>query len=240
MSVTWARAGLALMSLVFAASAHAGAIQVSPVRITLSAQAPTAVVQVANQGSESQVVQIAAMAWTQESGRDAYSPTREILATPPIFTIPAGGTQIVRVGLRRPPDPDRELAYRLYIEEVPSAGAPGRPGAVRVLLRIGVPVFVAPAAAGEVRLEWRIVAVSSTELRVEAANRGPVHVQVSGFALAAAGKPLAEHRGAVYVLPGQVRQWNVAVAHAPVAGNSLKLVAHTDAGERSAELVVEP
>ena len=29
------------------------------------------------------------------------------------------GEQIVRVGLRRGPDPQRELAYRLYLQEVP-------------------------------------------------------------------------------------------------------------------------
>ena len=57
-----------------------------------------------NHGQAAAVVQLEPMAWAHMAGKDTYTPTNEILATPPIFTIPAGGAQIVRVGLRRAVD----------------------------------------------------------------------------------------------------------------------------------------
>src|SRR5215470_478534 len=74
----------------------AGSFEVNPVRVDLSAAARTAAVTVRNTGAEAVVVQLSVVAWSQEDGRDVYSDTKEILATPPIATIPAGGEQIIR------------------------------------------------------------------------------------------------------------------------------------------------
>lgn len=65
------------------------------------------------------MVQLEAMAWNKAQGQDIYTPTTDLIAAPPIFTVPPGGTQIVRIGLRRAPDPQRELAYRVYFQEIP-------------------------------------------------------------------------------------------------------------------------
>lgn len=102
---TFLRIGFVLLiGLIAATAALAGAFQVSPLRIALSAQAPIAVITVRNEGAVASVMQLKAMSWSQTAGEDSYSPTQEVLATPPIFTVPPGGAQIVRVGLRRQPD----------------------------------------------------------------------------------------------------------------------------------------
>src|SRR5262245_29568931 len=93
----------------------AGSFEVNPVRVDLSAAARTSAVTVRNTGSEAVIVQLSVVAWSQEDGRDVYTETKEILATPPIATIPAGGEQIIRAGLRRAPDAQRELSYRLFL-----------------------------------------------------------------------------------------------------------------------------
>jgi len=68
--------------------ASAGSFAVSPVRVTLSSSDPVASLVVRNDDSAPVVVQLELAAWSQQDGKDEFSPTREILATPPIFTMP--------------------------------------------------------------------------------------------------------------------------------------------------------
>lgn len=235
-------AGLVLSGLAAASWALAGSLQISPVRIVLSAQTPIVVLTVRNESAKASVMQLEGVSWQQSAGEDIYVPTREVLATPPIFTVPPGGTQIIRVGLRRPPDSRRELAYRLFLQEVPAATAPQNKDGVSVVLRFGIPIFVAPAgAAPRPLLEWRAVMATQKALRIEAINRGDAHVQVSGFSLAAAdgGPLLAQHQGMDYLLPEQGRHWLVTIDQARPPGTQLRIVAQTDAGEISAEVVLE-
>ena len=81
---------------------HAGAFSVNPVRVTLSAKQPVAALTVRNESNEPTLVQLEALAWSQSLGKDVTIPSADVLATPPIFTLAPNGSQIVRVGLRRP------------------------------------------------------------------------------------------------------------------------------------------
>lgn len=233
------RAGLVLVGLIYQTSATAGAFQIIPVRIALSAQTPIAVLTVRNEGAVASVMQLKVMSWSQTAGEDRYAPTQEVLATPPIFTVLPGGSQIVRVGMRRQPDSQRELAYRIFLQEVPTETRPE--GEVRVALRFGIPVFVAPAGQSpKPLLEWRAVPAEHGLLRIEAINRGDIHVQITGFSLAViGGSILAEHRGMDYLLPGQGHNWMVKPNQALPSGVKLKIVARTDAGEIQTDLPLE-
>src|SRR5919197_3432502 len=106
--------------LLCSAWAHAGSLQVSPLRLTLSSAQTIDAITVHNSGSDSMVVQVQAFTWSQEDEQDIYIPTKEILANPPIFSLPAGGSQILRIGLRREPPQQRELSYRLYLQQIPT------------------------------------------------------------------------------------------------------------------------
>ena len=237
-------AWLAWMGLLVCGAALGGAFQISPIRIALSGRTPIAVLKVRNEGTEASVMQLQTMAWSQSGNQDIYTPTAELLATPPIFTLPPGGTQIVRVGIRRKVDARRELAYRLFLQEVPVAAAVASEGEVRVALRFGIPVFVAPASAKPPQplLDWRVTLAPPQALRIAAMNRGEAHVQISGIALnpAAGGPALAEYLGMDYLLPQQGRNWLVPLQQAQAPGAPLKLLAQTDAGELHAEVALEP
>src|SRR4051812_25084224 len=115
----WGQAACGLAFLFAATAVSAGSFAVNPVRATLSAKQPVGSLVVQNQGSEPTVIQLETGRWAQQDGKDVYVPTKEILAPPPIFTVPAGGSQIVRVGMRRAAEPGRELTYRLFLQEVP-------------------------------------------------------------------------------------------------------------------------
>jgi fimbrial chaperone protein len=112
--------------------------------LALAAGHPIDSVTIRNGGAEPVVVQLEVSSWSQREGEALLAPTTDLLATPPIFRIPAGGTQLVRVGLRRAPDPQRELSYRLFLREVPSATPSA--SSIRITLSISLPVFVTPLA----------------------------------------------------------------------------------------------
>ena len=88
--------GLALLSC-FLYSAQAGNFSVSPVSVTLSGKNPIAALTVRNNSTMPTTVQLQLKQWAQKSGKDVFAPTHSILATPPIFTIQPGKSQIIRL-----------------------------------------------------------------------------------------------------------------------------------------------
>ena len=233
---------VAVAMCIAVAEAGAGSFQVNPIRVEMAKGATTAAITLRNDGEEAIVVQSSVVGWSQDSSQDIYAPTTEALVTPPIMTVPAGGEQIVRVGLRRTPDPQRELTYRLYLQEVPPPPKPGFTG-LQVALRVGLPVFVAPVAAGIRRLEWSAQIRPDGTIVLAAQNTGNTHVQVTDFELQppGAGEPVAHESSLAYVLPGQRRQWTLsAPADRVKSARELRLKAFTDAGEIDTAVKVEP
>lgn len=232
---------VALALCLAAGDAAAGSFQVNPIRVDIAKGATTAALTVRNDGDDAIVIQASLVGWTQDNGQDVYAPTSEALVTPPIMTVPAGGQQIVRVGLRRAPDPQRELTYRLYLQEVPPPPKPGFNG-LQVALRVGVPVFVPPVEPGIRRLEWSAQVGPDRALRLAAQNTGNTHVQVTDFEVRAAeaSEPLAHESTLAYVLAGQRRLWTLpAPTELAKAVGGLRLKAFTDAGEIDTAVNVE-
>jgi len=229
--------GLAALAL----GAVAGSFQVNPVRVELRNGATSGAVVIRNDGTEPVVVQTSILAWAQADGKDVYSPTREALATPPVATIPPGGEQIVRVGLRRPPDRTREVAFRLYLQEIPGPPQPGFQG-LQVALRIGLPVFVDPLTAVTRDFEWSAVRAADGQIKVMLRNRGNVHLQVYDLALRTdAAEPIAGESQLTYVLAGETREWLLPLRRTlPVSVPMLRLNAFTDAGEIDASVRLDP
>jgi fimbrial chaperone protein len=219
--------------------ADAGSFMVDPTRIELAPHQLSATLVIRNDDKEPVVIQVEPRAWSQKDGEDVYAPTRELLVTPPIITIPAGAEQILRIALRRPLDPQMEIPYRIYLLEVPPPPQAGFRG-LQVALRISIPVFARPGDAAAPRAEWK-VAYGAREhaLRVVLANAGNAHLQVQEFMLFAPGSntPSAIRQAAAYVLPGQSRDWLIKLdPSVRIDGPRLRLKAITDAGDVDREL----
>jgi fimbrial chaperone protein len=84
--------------------ALAGTFNVSPVKINLSKNSSTAIITVSNAGNSDTTIQLQTMRWVQDGEGDKLQPTREIIAKPQIFSIKAGATQLIRVGIVARPD----------------------------------------------------------------------------------------------------------------------------------------
>lgn len=181
---------------------------VSPILVNLSTTNATAALEVENNGNEAVVIQSEVRAWLQENGTSSYQPTTDILATPPIFTLPAHGKQIVRMGMRRTVDPKTELAYRLFLQEVPPPPKPDFKG-VQIRLRLGVPVFVEPAVAAQPVPKWGATQDAAGLIKLTLANEGNAHLQISDFVLRVPGneKPLVKQGSPFTLLAGASQSW---------------------------------
>lgn len=236
------RGCLAGMAALLAPVVMAANFTVSPVRVELSPRQPSYALTVRNESADEPVIiQLQTFAWSQSEGREVYTPSTDILATPPIFTIPAGGAQIIRVAARRPAI-DGERAFRLMLREVPGPRKPELSG-VQIALEMNLPVFVKPQAAVAPLLEWSVVRESTGRVRLTVGNRGNAHVQVANLILSEIGSeaPLAGFTGFAYVLPGQERAWSLDLRPGtafPMPGR-LHLKAYSDASPVDTELVVQ-
>jgi len=224
-----------LLGLALTAPTAASTFNIAPIRVQLSAAHRTGVLTLTNADDEPVVVQVHLVAWSQQDGEERLDETREMLVTPPVLQIPANGAQVIRVALRREPDPARELSYRVILEEVPQA-APQTAVGLRVALRLSVPIFVAPIQGSpSPDLVWESRRLADGKIEVAASNRGTGHVQVNAFDLEIAGarEPLRAV-GAKYVLPGSRMTWTLT----PDAGGERPLVihGHGDQGEFSAQV----
>ncbi len=239
-----------LICLAMAAPAAASTFNIAPIRVQLSGAHRTGVLTLTNADDQPVVVEVRLFAWSQQNGEERLDDTREMLVTPPVLQIPANAQQVVRVALRREPDPARELSYRVIFEEVPQA-APDTAVGLRVALRLSVPIFVAPTQGSpSADLAWESHRLSDGKIEVAASNRGTGHVQVNGFdvQLTGARDPLRAAT-AKYVLPGSRVTWTLdpdsgadarSGAGPSGAGPQAPIVihGHGDQGEFSAQVAI--
>jgi len=222
-----------------ASTAFAGSFVVNPVRLTLSAGQTVGSLTVKNVGDEATVVQLETQSWSQHDGKDELTPSTEILATPPIVTIPPGGSRIVRVGLRRPADQQRELTYRLFLREVP----PPQPVAqgLRVALLISMPVFVVPPHVPAPQVQWHAVRLHDGNIQLQATNSGQSHIQLGQLHITATGdgSAIATRDMADYLLPDNSRQWTVKTQSAPAIGTQLSITSQADVGPVKSTVTLE-
>jgi len=224
--------------------ADAANFTVSPVRVELSAQRPVAALTIRNEmADEPVVVQLRTAAWTQQEGREVHTETAELLATPPIFTLAPGASQILRVALRRPVEGGNEVAYRLFIREVPQEPKPGFTG-LTTALEMSIPLFARPRAPVAPALDWQLKKRADGGYSLFVRNEGNAHAQVANLALSVpdASEPLAIYSGFAYLLPGQSREIALqrgAQPTPPVQGSTFKLTAYTDAGDIALSLSPE-
>lgn len=236
-----AAAAFFLLITLHAEIVAAGSFQVNPIRVDMSAGVTTAALTIRNDGDEPVVVQLSVLAWSQETGADAYGATSEALVTPPIATIAAGAQQIVRVGLRRAPDPRRELAYRLFLQEVPPPPKPEFNG-LQVALRVSLPVFVAPLAPASRQLDWSARIEADEAIRLTARNTGNTHVRISDFELRLANEEVQVAHEALlaYVLASQSREWLLRSQPGRIkTAKELRVKAITDAGDIEAVIKLD-
>ncbi len=193
----------AFAACLLSASALAGSFTVTPVRIDFPPLRRAASIEVQNTGESPAQLQAERFRWTRDNGGDdELAPTEDFVVTPPIMQLAPGQKQIVRLLLLGPPDPKRELAYRLILQETLVGDPP--PNTVATVLRISLPVFVA-APNTQPELAFSLVR-EAAQWRITADNKGNAH----GFIVASRTSDGDKLPVDGYLLPGERRSWLIA------------------------------
>lgn len=166
---------LGAATLVGLPPARAADFTVNPIQIFLAGQTRSAILTVQNTSGEPLRFQLNAFTWAQDpAGQMQLAPTSEIIFFPRLLTLAPGEQRIVRVGTSVAAGPV-ERTYRIFVEELPPSAQQAAPaGQVRVLARMGIPIFV-EAKAGRAELRLSPPALQPGRLVFELRNGGTKH-----------------------------------------------------------------
>lgn len=212
-----AAAGLSLLCFWQAEPAFGATFVVNPINLTLAPASPSTLLTITNQSSEALRFQLDVFAWGQDDdGQALLSDTEDVVFFPRLLSVPPGEQHNVRVGTTvRAAAAER--TYRVFVEELPPLAAQETKrakGEVRVLTRMGIPIFVQPA---KITTGAQIAGISlrGKTLSFVLRNTGNVHlapglVQVRG--VNATGKATFQRETAgSYVLAGGQRTFTLEI-----------------------------
>jgi fimbrial chaperone protein len=210
----------ALALLAGAAPAAAANVRVNPVNVVLAPNRGSAELRVTNTDKQIVSMRVSAVRWTQEGGRDVYTPAPEVIASPPIFSVAVGGTQVIRLGLR---SRTAGAAYRIRLEEIPSASTDK--AAIRVALKLDLPFYVLASAHAKPAGVGQTATIR---------NDGNRHARVLRVKLVdGAGRTLAASAAAGVVLPHSARSFRLAPVE---TGTPAALIVTTAEGKVRSQL----
>lgn len=183
-----------------------------------------------NRGQQPMSLQIRILAWSQGERTDNYASQETVVASPPMAVVPPGQRQLVRLMNTRPAPEGTELAYRILVDELPSAdGAQdnqrqGSAMGIRLQIRYSVPLFVSgkdhwtkpradkprdSASAARPDLRWRTERdADGHHLLVR--NDGRAHARLTAVQWVRGNEVVDINPGLLgYVLPGAEMRWKL-------------------------------
>jgi fimbrial chaperone protein len=198
----------------------------------LGPDSPTGLITVSNRGTDDALIQLSVVQWTQTPTDDVLAPTRDVLGNPAIFLLKGGEQQVARFALRVAPDL-KERSYRISVQEVPRQNIPN---SVMTVLRLLVPIFVAPPNP-TAALDWTVQRAADGYV-VTMHNSGNVHVQIKTLTVTGAQGAPAQRQVSLYILPGSSRTLRLPAEKPDRIGATVKIGAETDQGSMSASVGV--
>jgi fimbrial chaperone protein len=213
------RLALAFALLAATAPALAGRFSVAPIRVDFGAGLRIGAVTVTSEDDHPLVFKNSPSLWTQNAdGGDVYTPTSDLVVTPPLLRVEAGEPRIVRIGTLRDPG-EVERSYRVFLEEQAPANPEGTGATIAVVIKFGVPVFVAPRSE-RVAGTTEIVERKPGRITLQVKNTGNVHFNVE--AITANGVAVKDV-SSWYLLPGTTRRYDLAIPPDACTGAAVDL-----------------
>lgn len=208
------------------ASHAASSVLVWPVYQIIEADQNGSALWLENRGSADVTLQVRVLTWKQLSGQDRYADQDNVVASPPFATVPPGQRQLIRLMRTNPVTAGTEQAYRIIIDEIPTAAASkaSSHSGLHLQMRYLLPLFLDgdgiwtkarsdkkrdPSTATRPQLSWRITRENGVDM-LAVRNQGIVHARLSNvfWGLSATQTKQTLAQGFLgYVLPGQEMRW---------------------------------
>jgi fimbrial chaperone protein len=195
-----------------ARSVSASSFAVNPTQIFLTSKTTSAILTLRNESDEALRFQLTVFAWEQSArGEMKLQPTSDIVFFPTLLTLGPKESRNVRVGAATA-FAAVEKSYRIFVEELPPQVAQPGQSAVRVLTKMGVPIFLQPTRT-QAQAGLRDLMVRDGVFTFNVLNTGNVHfvpeaVRVQGTNHA--GEVMLDKRlDGWYILAGGVRAYEV-------------------------------
>jgi len=195
--------------------ARAASFSVDPTLIQLSPRASSSLLLVRNESPQPVRLQLSAFTWAQSTeGEMQLQPTEDLVFFPALFSLAPGQERKVRVGTIASFGAV-EKSFRLFLEELPAEPRAGDgASSVQVLTRMGIPVFLLPAAR-EAKASLSNVGLSRGALGFSLDNTGTVHFVPDSVRIVASnstGETLIDRKlQGWYVLADSARHFTLAV-----------------------------
>lgn len=164
--------------LLFPAEGFSINFSLNPIRIFFDGSKKTDIITIKNESENPIALQLNAVAWTQDEVDNVYSATEDILFFPKLIEINPQEEKIVRIGTKVSRG-ESEKTYRLFIEEMPDNSKLDTT-AVKILMKVGVPVFITPLndmAAGSIEK----IELGKGSLKLDIKNSGNMHFVIKSM-----------------------------------------------------------
>ena len=218
--------------LLLSSLAVASGLQVSPISLSLQARESASGLTISNTGDDMVHAQVRIYQWSQDEKGDQLTPSRGLLASPPMIKLKPGENQLIRIiRAKAPPQGSGavEDAYRILINEIPVQSATQKSG-IQFALSYSLPVFVQPVGIDKTspRLQWSThLQADGKEVKLRVSNSGNGHAQLAALSFTdTAGISTVINPGLLgYVLPGATMNWTLKIPpSALTAGGKFKVM----------------
>lgn len=212
--------------------AVASGLQVSPISLSLQARENASGLTLSNSGNDMIRAQVRVYQWLQNEQGDQLTPSRGLLASPPMIELKAGEKQLIRIIRAKAPPQGTgavEAAYRIMVNELPIKSATQKTG-LQFALSYSLPVFVQPVGVTKTspQLQWSThLQADGKEIKLRVSNSGNGHAQLAGLSfINTAGNSTDINPGLLgYVLPGATMNWTLKIPpSALTAGGKFKVM----------------
>lgn len=210
----------------------AASLQVTPLLVEIPPSAAASTLTLRNDGVRPVEAQVRVFRWTQRGGADVLEPADAVVASPPMASLRPRTDYLVRIIRPGRQPAGAEEAYRLLVDELPSAQT-GSSGSVTMVLRHSVPVFFTPPGA-EPRLRWS-AQVQDGRLTVRLDNEGGRRVRVSRLTVSDGASSISFGDGLVgYALAGSGMAWSRPIRAGSFRTGEVRIAAEGDVGPLNA------
>lgn len=210
----------------------ASGLQVSPISLSLQARETASGLTLSNSGKDMVHAQVRVYQWLQDEQGDQLTPSRGLLASPPMIELKPGEKQLIRIIRAKAPPQGTgavEDAYRILVNEIPIKSANQTTG-LQFALSYSLPVFVQPVGVTKTspKLQWSThLQPDGKAVKLRVSNSGNGYAKLSGLSFVdAAGNSTVINPGLLgYVLPGATMNWTLKMPpSALTAGGKFKVM----------------